>query len=187
MKPWKILSSTQTFKDPWLSVRSDHVRLEDGREISGYHILEYPDWVSVIGLTNQGHVVLIREYRHGAEAITIGLPSGASEPGEDMLEVAQREFNEETGYTAREWVKIGAGYSNWAINTNKVHYYLAFGAEKTGEQSLDPNEDIEAFEWPWERYFLQADVEPQHCLHTAALYYAERYFSKHPDKRPAAA
>lgn len=185
MKPWKILSSKQTYKDNWLSVRTDHVRLEDGREIPGYHILEYSDWVSVIGLTDEGNVVLIKEYRHGAEALTIGLPSGASEPGEDILEVAKREFEEETGYTAPEWIEIGSGYSNWAINNNKVHYFLAFGAKKTGEQQLDPNEDIEPVEWPWQKYFDQDGVAPQHCLHTAALYYAERYFKQNPDKRPA--
>lgn len=184
MKPWKILSSRQTYKDPWLSVRTDHVQLEDGREIPGFHILEYSDWVSVIALTDEGNVVLIREYRHGAEAITIGLPSGASEPGEEMEEVARREFAEETGYSAREWVRIGEGYSNWAINTNKVHFYLAFGAEKTGEQKLDPNEEIEVVEWPWKKYFEQDGVEPQHCLHTAGLYYAARYFAQNPEKRP---
>lgn len=184
MKKWKILSSRSTYKDNWLSVRTDHVQLEDGREIEGYHVLEYPDWVSVIGLTDEGNVVLIKEYRHGAQALTIGLPSGASEPGEDMIGVAQREFEEETGYTAREWVKIGEGFANWAINTNKVHYFLAFGAEKTGNQSLDPNEEIEPVEWPWAKYYEQDGVDPQHCLHTAALYYAERYFAKNPDKRP---
>lgn len=184
MKPWKILSSRSTYKDNWLSVRTDHVRLDDGREIEGYHILEYPDWVSVIGLTDEGNVVLIKEYRHGAQALTIGLPSGASEPGEDMLGVAQREFEEETGYTAREWVKIGEGFANWAINTNKVHYFIAFGAEKTGVQSLDQNEEIEPVEWPWSKYYEQDGVDPQHCLHTAALYYAERYFARNPDKRP---
>ena len=187
IKPWKILSSRQTYKDPWLSVRTDHVQLDDGREIEGFHVLEYPDWISVIGLTDAGNVVLIREYRHGVRAVTIGLPSGAAEAGEDTLSVAQREFAEETGYSAREWVKIGEGCANWAVNTNRVHYYIAFGAEKTGEQSLDPNEEIEAFEWPWQTYYEQDGVDPQHCLHTAGLYYAERYFAKHPDKRPQSA
>ena len=184
MKPWKILKSTQTFKDNWLSVRTDHVRLEDGREIPGYHVLEYPDWVSVIGLTDAGDVVLIREYRHGAQAVTVGLPSGAAEAGEDIDEVARREFLEETGYTAREWVKVGAAYANWAVNTNQVHYYLAFGAEKTGMQDLDPNEEIEPFEAPYTEYLDFDGVDPQHALHAAALYYAERWFARHPDRRP---
>lgn len=184
MKPWKVLSSKQTFKDRWLSVRSDHVRLEDGREIPSYHVLEYPDWVSVIGLTDEGNVVLIREYRHGVGEVTIGLPSGAAEAGEDIDDLARREFTEETGYTAREWVKIGQACANWAVNTNQVHYYLAFGAEKSGKQTLDPNEEIEPLEWPWQKYFDQDGVDPKHCLHIAALHYAERYFAKHPDKRP---
>lgn len=184
MKPWKILSSKQTYKDPWMSLRTDHVQLDDGREIEGYHILEYPEWVSVIGLTDEGNIVLIKEYRHGPQAMTIGLPSGVAEPGEDIDDVAKREFQEETGYTAREWVKIGEACANWAVNTNSVHYYLAFGAQKTGEQQLDPNEDIEPFEWPWTKYLDQDGVDPQHCLHVAALYYAERYFKQNPDKRP---
>lgn len=187
IKPWKILSSRQTYKDPWLSVRTDHVQLDDGREIEDYHILEYSDWVTVIGLTSSGNVVLIREYRHGANAVTIGLPSGRAEADEHTEDVAKREFLEETGYTAQEWVKIGQGYANWGTQNNKVHYYIAFNVEKSDQQHLDENEEIETFEWSWQRYFEHEDVHPENCLHLAALYYAERYFAKHPDKRPQSA
>ncbi|MAK60128.1 MAG: hypothetical protein CMK09_04035 [Ponticaulis sp.] len=60
MKPWKVLSSRQTFKDPWLSVRTDKVEQPSGQILEDYHVIEYPDWVSVLAFTPEGRLIIIQ-------------------------------------------------------------------------------------------------------------------------------
>ncbi|MEQ9314927.1 MAG: NUDIX hydrolase [Henriciella sp.] len=113
MKPWRVLSSRISYEDQWLKVRSDRCETDDGRIIDPFHIIEYHEWVCVIALTAVGDVVAIREYRHGAKAITIGLPGGTSDgPGEDIAATAARELEEETGYQCSRLVRIGRAYAN---------------------------------------------------------------------------
>lgn len=185
MKPWKVLSSRQTFKDRWLGVRTDTVELTNGVVLPDFHVIEFRDWVSILAFTEEGELVIIREYRHGCGEVTLGLPAGSSEEGEEDFEaVARRELREETGFDASEWVKVGAAYSDWAKQNNQVHFFIAFGAHKVAEQSLDESEEIEVLTMPYSDYLKFDGIIPQHCHHAAALYYAERYFAKHPEKRP---
>ena len=100
MKPWKILSSVQTFKDRFLSLRTDKCEREDGHIVPAYHVLEFTDWVTVIPITDEGEIVLVREYRHAAGKVMLGLPGGIMDDGETSVQDAgAREQREETGYT----------------------------------------------------------------------------------------
>ena len=64
---WTVLHSKVAFADPWLRVRSDHVRTADGDVFGPFHVIEYPDWVTIVPLTRDGHRLLtVREYRHGS-------------------------------------------------------------------------------------------------------------------------
>ncbi|MAI89200.1 NUDIX hydrolase [Ponticaulis sp.] len=185
MDRWKVVSSRQTYSDPWLNVRTDTVELPNGTTIPDYHVMQYKEWAAIMGLTDEGNLVIIREYRHGCGEVTLGLPAGTADEGEDdYLAVAQREFREETGYEADEWVELGKAYANWATQNNQVHFFMAFGARKTGEQDLDVTEHIEVLEMPYDAYLNFEGISPQQCHHAAALYYAERYFAKHPERRP---
>src|SRR5262249_34587526 len=68
-----------------------------------YVVLECPDWVNVIALTDDRQVVLIRQYRHGVDRVVLEIPSGIVERDEEPLAAAQRELAEETGYTSERW------------------------------------------------------------------------------------
>ena len=119
--------------------------------------------------------------------VSLGLPAGSAEEGEtDYLDVARRELLEETGYAATEFEKIGQAYSNWANQNNQVHFFIAFGARKVADQSLDTTEEIEVLDMAYEDYLNFEGITPQQCHHAAALHYAERYFARHPLKRPVA-
>ena len=185
IKPWTTLSSKQVMRDQFMSLRTDRCEREDGHIVPAYHVVELTDWVTIIPLTSAGNIVLIREYRHAGGVVLTGIPGGVSDLGEsDWEAVGRRELREETGYTAREMIPVGTCYPNPATQNNRLHYFLALGCEKTDAQSLDPNEEIEVLEMPYQEFLAYEDLEVQHGLHAAALFYSERFFSKHPDKRP---
>lgn len=185
IKPWKILESRQTFQDTFISLRTDRCQREDGHIVPTYHVLDFTDWVTLIPITSEGNIVLVKEYRHASGKVMIGLPGGVSDPGEtNWPDVGRRELAEETGYAAGDLIKVGSCYPNPATQTNLLHFYLALDCTPSLKQQLDPNEEIEVLEMPYAEFLNYEDLDVQHGLHAAGLFYAERYFAKHPDKRP---
>lgn len=140
---WKVLNSEYLHQQPWLTVRRDTVQLPDGQINPEFYILEYPDWVNVIPVTNNGRIVLVRQYRHGIRQTRLELCAGVVEKGEDPVVGARRELLEETGYSGGEWEKIMTISPNASVNSNYTHCYVAKGVEKVASQHLDTTEDIE--------------------------------------------
>lgn len=142
---WKTLKSEYLIRRPWLTARRDTVQLPTGAVNDEYYVLEYPDWINVIAVTRDGRMVLVRQYRHGLGLTCFEIVAGVIEPGEDPMEAARRELQEETGYTGGEWRELMALSPNASANTNKSHCYLATGVEKTSGQHLDETEDIDVY------------------------------------------
>ncbi len=140
---WETLSSEYLIRRPWLTARRDKVRLPNGVVNDEFYILEYPDWVNVIAITTEGKYVLVRQYRHGIRETRFELPAGVIEPGEDPIEGAKRELQEETGYGGGEWTKMMSLSGNASTTNNLSHTFLAVGVEKVSGQHLDATEDIE--------------------------------------------
>lgn len=148
IKPWKTLESHELAKYGYFRLRKDKCELPDGRVMPGYFTIEFNDWVNVIPVTKDKKIVLIRQYRHSVNEITIEIPGGSINPklNEPVIKGAQRELEEETGYTSSNIEFVGFQYPNPALLSNKMHTYIAWDAEKTKDQELDPFEDIEFFE-----------------------------------------
>ena len=142
-RKWEVLSTEYLIRRPWLTARRDVAKLPDGRINYEYYVLEYPDWVNIIAITEEGMVVLERQYRHGLGKTCFELPCGVIEEGETPLQAAKRELLEETGYAGGEWKQLMTLSPNPATSNNLAHSFLATGVKKVAGQSLDATEDIE--------------------------------------------
>jgi 8-oxo-dGTP pyrophosphatase MutT (NUDIX family) len=140
---WKVLESTYLFKEDWLTIRKEKCELPNGKVIPGYYVLEYPDWVNVLALTEDNKVILVKQYRHALGQIGIEVPGGVIDEGETPEEACRRELLEETGYVFEQYHYLGKICANPATTTNFTHMYLATGGKKVAEQQLDDTEEVE--------------------------------------------
>ena len=143
-KNWKVLKSHYLVREPWCTVREDHVRLPNGAEIPNYYVLEYPNWINVIGITKDNKFVMIKQYRHGLALRTYELVAGVCDDTDATpLASAKRELLEETGYSNGNWELLTVTSANPGTHTNLCYCFLATGIEKVADQNLEATEDLD--------------------------------------------
>ena len=141
---WKVLESTYLFNDyPWLTIRKDKCLTPNGKIIPAFYVNEYPEWANAFCLTNEGKVILVKQYRHGIGEESIELPGGVMEEGESIEEGVKRELLEETGYQFEKVELLGNISANPSTTNNLMHMFLATGGEKVAEQALDEEEEMD--------------------------------------------
>jgi ADP-ribose pyrophosphatase len=141
---WKILSSEYLFSDLWFKVRKDRCQTPEGKIVDPYYVYEFPTWVTAVAITEEGKIILERQYRHALGEVCIEIPGGCVDDTDASLEEAiKRELLEETGYTFSSFEYLGKVSANPSTNNNLMHMFLAKGGKKTASQELDHNEEIE--------------------------------------------
>jgi 8-oxo-dGTP pyrophosphatase MutT (NUDIX family) len=141
--PWKVLGRVRDASYRLFSIRTDTAVNPRTGKAHDFYILESADWVNVVALTPEQEVVLVRQYRHGAGALSLEIPGGLVEAGDSAQSAALRELEEETGYQGRDVRFLGSVSPNPAIQNNLCHTYLVLDARPRSRQNLDDKEDIE--------------------------------------------
>jgi len=169
---WKTLSSRYLVKEKWATLRVDVCDLKNGVIKDDYYVLEYPNWVNAIAVTKENKVILVRQYRHGGDIISLEVPGGVMDENESPETAIKRELLEETGYSFANAELIATTYPNPATSNNVTFTYLLRDGIKTHTQHLDEHEILEVEEYTIEEVkTLLAENKIAQALHCTALFY----------------
>lgn len=144
VKRWQTVetrksSDLKIFRVNWLKRQNKEIG-----KTGDFVVLDSPRWVNIIPITKNNDVVLVRQYRHGIDEITLEVPGGLVDNNEEPIDAAERECLEETGYkSSGRAILIGENHPNPAFLNNTCYSYVWFDCQLTAKQKLDGNEDID--------------------------------------------
>ena len=144
----KKISGEGVYDGIFLKMKRDTVSLPDGQHAVREY-LEHPGAVAILAVLDDGRILLERQYRYPIAQAVIEIPAGKLNAGEDPLLCAQRELQEETGYTAKHWSKIRRIHPVISYSTEFIDIYLAEGLSP-GPARLDEEEFLDVFAAPLE-------------------------------------
>ncbi len=141
------LESALAYHGVFFDVIRDQVQCPDGHR-GVREFIRHPGAVMVVALLDDDTIVLERQFRYPLGRSFIEMPAGKLEPGEDVLACARRELQEETGYTADSWERLGAFHNAIGYSDEKIEVYLARDLAFVGA-ATDAGEVLEVFAAPW--------------------------------------
>jgi 8-oxo-dGTP pyrophosphatase MutT (NUDIX family) len=143
VEPWRVIEGDALLETRIFTVRARDCASPTHPDKAGrFTYLDTTDWVNVAALTREGQVVMIEQFRHGRAEVTLELPGGMVDPGEEPLAAALRELREETGYAGEQAELIGVVTPNPALQNNRCHTALVQNCRREHKPCLDSNEEI---------------------------------------------
>jgi len=168
------ISGEDIYGGIFLNMKRDRVSLPDGQEAVREY-LTHPGAVAILAILDDGRILLERQYRYPIAKVCMEIPAGKLDPNEDPLVCAQRELEEETGYSASRWSYIRRIHPVISYSTEFIDIYLAEGLQ-AGNSRLDEEEFLDVFAAPldeilaWVEQGVITDVKT-----TIAIYWLDRY------------
>jgi ADP-ribose pyrophosphatase len=172
---WKTLSSEYITRHKYFTARKDKCETPEGKIIEEYFVVEMPVSACALSLTEDGEVIMIKQYRHPIGQTVLELPGGFIDENELPETAMVRELMEETGYEFSSVEQVGTIAANPGVLDNFTCLFLARGGKKTGVQQLDHNEDIDVVTISLDelkKLFLQNKIVQS--LHASCIFYALR-------------
>lgn len=171
LKPWRRVETERLQRCRVFDLDRVRYAPPDGRDPRDTYVVDAPDWINVVPMTPDGRVVFVRQFRFGIDAMTLEIPGGMCDAGEDPRAAAVRELREETGYHSDELIDLGWVHPNPAIQTNRCHTFLARNAVRAGDPAPEGDEAFELVTVPrGEVADLIRDGAITHALVVAAFY-----------------
>lgn len=169
-----ILTRTRIF-----DLRTAHYRHPARKTERDFYVVHSPDWVNVIALTPEHHLVLVKQFRFGVDDFSVEIPGGVMDLGEDPVAAGLRELQEETGYVGKNARVIGRVHSNPAILSNACHLIFVEQAVRSAELAWDTDEEIEVLTKPVDEVYAWAHSgRITHSLVLDALFYFGPYWAE---------
>jgi ADP-ribose pyrophosphatase len=180
IKPWKRIKSEQGPDLKLFQVQHRWMQNPRNGKILKRLVLETGDWVNVIAVTAEEKIVFVRQYRFGTGKISLEIPGGLIDPGEDSHQAAIRELKEETGYTTGDWQQLGVVEPNPAFLNNLCHHWLALNIQQTAQAEPDEGEDIEVVCFTFDEIIKHIrSGEIRHVLVLSALSRLDSFWKKY--------
>jgi len=126
---WEVLKNALIYEaSPWIRLSVQQVRLPNGKVVDNFHRVKMPEYAVVVARTSDGRMIMERQYKHGVGKVSLMLPGGLIEPGEEPIAAARRELMEETGYSSDNWQSLGSFVANANYGCGKAHIFCAKNA-----------------------------------------------------------
>ena len=144
---WTVHSRKTICHTPVFDVSAQEETAADGVTSGTYVAIEAPNWVVVVPVYGDSFF-MVKQWRHGLEALSVEFPAGVCDAGEDPAQTAARELREETGCLAGKLTLLCECNPNPALFKNRLSVFLAEDLTPTGKQDLDADEFMNAFPVP---------------------------------------
>ncbi len=143
MDKWRTLSETTVFEaSPYLRVVRQRVALPDGREIDDFYQVVLREFALVVPVTDDGGILVVRQYKHGPGRVSVTFPAGFVEPGEPAIDAAARELREETGYGVDTITHLGSFTDNGNQRGCHGNYFVATGCRPVTQAASGDLEEM---------------------------------------------
>jgi len=137
------LGERSLVKTRWLDARLERCRTPSGAVVDDYTVLHYPEWAIAVPLTPDGRLVMTRQWREGAQALSLECPGGGVDVGETSEQAAARELREETGYVGQPAERLLKVRPNPATQRNWFSATVFTACERLAEPEDDATEVLD--------------------------------------------